>query len=299
MTEVAAPSPPRYILAPFVPTPPEVVERMLDLAGVTSSDVVYDLGCGDGRIAIAAARRGARAFGVDIEPHWVSEATKNAAAAGVSELASFDLQDALATGLAEATVVMLYLVEWSTRMMDAKLAAELRPGARIVSHSFGMGDRPAEKTEQWVDATGESRTLRLWIAGKSGTEPVDESVAALTRPRSGSLEVAEPADLADLSDLTVTRLAPLVGSTFSVALAAPWDLRLELAEVAALSPQTTFTGAFRAPFRLIFHGPAQPVHPQATLPLEHPELGRVEIFLVPIGPAAPGMGGMRYEAIFT
>lgn len=293
MTEVAAPSPPRYILAPFVPTPPEVVERMLDLAGVTSSDVVYDLGCGDGRVVIAAAKRGARGFGVDIEAHWVGEARKAAAAAGVGDLVAFEQQDALAVDLSQATVVMLYLVEWSTRMLDAKLAAELRPGARIVSHSFGMGDRPAEKTEQWVDSTGESRTLRLWIAGKSGTEPVDESVAALTRPRTGSLEVAAPAELADL---TVTRLVPLVGSTFSVALGAPWDLRLELAEVAALSPQTSFTGAFRAPFRLIFHGPAQPVHPQATVPLDHPQLGRLEIFLVPIGPHA---GGMQYEAIFT
>jgi SAM-dependent methyltransferase len=293
MTEVAAPSSPRYILAPYVPTPPEVVERMLDLAGVTSADVVYDLGCGDGRIVIAAAQRGARAVGVDVEPHWVAEATRNAAAAGVSDRAQFAVQDALAVDLSPATVVMLYLVEWSTRMLDAKLAAELRPGARIVSHSFGMGDRPAERTEQWVDATGESRTLRLWIAGKSGTEPVDESVAALTRPRSGSLEVAEPADLADF---TLERLAPLAGSTFSVALGAPWDLRLELAEVAALSPQTFFTGAFRSPFRLIFRGPAQPVHPQGTLPLDHPQLGRVEIFLVPIGPHA---GGMQYEAIFT
>ncbi len=154
MTEVAAPSPPRYILAPFVPTPPEVVERMLDLAGVTSADTVYDLGCGDGRIVIAAAQRGARAVGVDIEPHWVAESTRNAAAAGVSGSASFELQDALAADLSPATVVMLYLVEWSTRMLDEKLAAELRPGARIVSHSFGMGDRPAEKTEQWVDSTG-------------------------------------------------------------------------------------------------------------------------------------------------
>ena len=159
-----------------------------------------------------------------------------------------------------------------------------------------MGDRPAEKTEQWVDSTGEPRTLRLWIAGKTGAEPVDEKVSASTRPRSGSLEVG---GIADLADLTLERFAPLAGSTFSVALAAPWDLRLELAEVAALSPQTTFTGAFRAPFRLIFHGPAQPVHPQATLPLEHPELGRVEIFLVPIGPAAQGTNIMRYEAIFT
>ena len=290
MTEVATPSPPRYILAPFVPTPPEVVERMLDLAGVTSADVVYDLGCGDGRIVIAAAKRGARAVGVDIEPHWVAEATKNAAAAGVSDRARFEVQDALVLDVSSATVVMLYLVEWSTRMLDEKLAAELRPGARIVSHSCGMGDRPAEKTEQWVDATGEPRTLRLWIAGKSGTEPVDESVAALTRPRAGALEVAE------LAELTLERFRPLAGSTFSVAQPAPWDLRLELADVAALSPQTSSTGAFRAPFRLIFHGPTQPVHPQATLPLDHPQLGRIEIFLVPIGPDAIGM---RYEAIFT
>lgn len=289
MSEVAAPSSPRYILAPYVPTPPEVVERMLDLAGVTSSDVVYDLGCGDGRIVIAAAQRGARAVGVDIEPHWVAEATKNAAKAGVAERTEFQAQDALAVDLSPATVVMLYLVEWSTRMLDEKLAAELRPGARIVSHSFGMGDRPAEKTEQWVDSTGQPRTLRLWIAGKVGTEPVDESVSSQTRPRAVPVEV-------ELAELTLARLAPLVGSTFSVALSAPWDLRLELAEVAALSPQNFFSGAFRAPFRLIFHGPAQPVHPQATLPLLHPELGRIEIFLVPIGPDAIGM---RYEAIFT
>lgn len=289
MTEVAAPSPPRYILAPYVPTPPEVVERMLDLAGVTSSDVVYDLGCGDGRIAIAAAKRGARAVGVDIEAHWVEESRKNAAAAGVAERTSFEAQDALLADLSPATVVMLYLVEWSTRMLDEKLAVELRPGARIVSHSFGMGDRPAEKTEQWVDSTGQSRTLRLWIAGKIGTEPVDESVSAQTRPR------AVPAEV-ELAELTAARLAPLVGSTFSVALGAPWDLRLELTEVTALASQTSFTGAFRAPFRLIFHGPAQPVHPQAILPLEHSQLGRIEIFLVPIGPDAQGM---QYEAIFT
>ena len=293
MTEVAAPSLPRYILAPYVPTPPEVVERMLDLAGVTSADTVYDLGCGDGRIAIAAARRGARAVGIDIEPHWVAESTRNAAAAGIEGLASFELQDALTADLSPATVVMLYLVEWSTRMLDEKLAAELRPGARIVSHSFGMGDRPAEKTEQWVDSTGQPRTLRLWIAGKVGTEPVDESVSALTRPRSA------PKAPAELAELTLERFAALAGSTFSVVLSAPWHLRLELAEASPLSTQTSFTGAFRAPFRLIFHGPAQPVHPQATLPLDHPELGLVEIFLVPIGPAAQGMNIMRYEAIFT
>ncbi|MEO7793331.1 MAG: methyltransferase domain-containing protein [Thermoanaerobaculia bacterium] len=290
MTEVTAANPPRYILAPYVPTPPEVVERMLDLAGVRNADTVYDLGCGDGRIAIAAARRGARGFGVDIEPHWVSEAKKNAAAAGVSDRVSFEVQDALTADLTPATVVMLYFVEWSTRMFDDKLAAELRPGARIVSHSFSMGDRPAERTEQWVDATGQSRTLRLWIAGKVGSEPIDESLSALTRPRSGALAFAERADL------TLAGVIPLVGSTFSLALAEPWNLQLVLAEASPLSLQASPTGAFRAPFRLIFHGPAQPVHPQATLPLDHPKLGRVEIFLVPVGPDAQGM---LYEAIFS
>ncbi len=278
--------PSRYILAPYLATPPEVVERMLDLAGVTSGDVVYDLGCGDGRIVVAAVRRGARGVGVDIEPHWIEESHKNAAAAGVSDLASFELQDALLVDLSPATVVMLYLVEWSTRMLEAKLAAELRPGSRVVSHSFSMGDQQPEKIEQWVDSAGQSRTLRLWISGggrKTGAEaaPVQEALPA------GPLELA---------DLTLVRLQPLVGSTFSVALPEPWNLQLQLSEASPLSPATSFTGAFRAPFRLIFHGPAQPVHPQATLPLDHPQLGRVEIFLVPIGPDAIGM---RYEAIFT
>jgi len=185
---------------------------------------------------------------------------------------------------------MLYLVEWSTRMLDAKLAAELRPGARIVLAQLRHGG-PAGREDRTVDR------LRRKIAdapaldrGKVGAEPVDESVSALTRPRSGPLEVA------GLDELTLGRLAPLVGSDFAVALDAPWDLRLTLAEASPLSPQTSFTGAFRSPFRLIFHGPAQPVHPQQTLPLDHPQLGRVEIFLVPIGPDAVGM---RYEAIFT
>jgi len=87
-----------------------------------------------------------------------------------------------------------------------------------------------------------------------------------------------------------------VGSTFTVALSAPWDLELRLAEVSPLSPETSLAGASRAPFRMIFRGPAQPVHPQQTLPLDHSQLGRVEIFLVPIGPDAQGM---LYEAIFT
>ncbi len=288
MAEVAtAGSPTRYILAPYLATPPEVVERMLDLAGVSSSDVVYDLGCGDGRIVVAAALRGARGVGVDIEPYWIEKSRKKAAAAGVEDLVSFGVQDALTVDLAPATVVMLYLVEWSTRMLGAKLAAELRPGSRVVSHSFTMGDQQPEKLEQWVDASGQARTLRLWIAGSGRRKPTEEPLAGPS---------GVPGSPIELADLTLARLQPFVGSAFSVALGAPWDLELRLSEVSPLSKETSFTGAFRAPFRMIFHGPAHPVHPQQTLPLDHPQLGRVEIFLVPIGPDA---SGMRYEAIFT
>jgi SAM-dependent methyltransferase len=288
MSEAAAAIPTRYLLAPYLPTPPEVVERMLDLAQVASGDVVYDLGCGDGRIVIAAAERGARAVGFDIEAHWVGEARKRAAAAGVSHLASFELQDALKADLSPATVVMLYLVEWSTRMLEAKLAGELRPGARVVSHSFSLGDQEPEKLEQWVDASGHPRTIRLWIAD-GRREARSEAAAA---------REAAPTEARELADLTLTRLLPLVGSAFAVALPEPWNLELRLAEASPLDAQTTFTGAFRAPFRLIFHGPAQPVHPQATLPLFHPELGQNDVFLVPIGPERAS-GAMRYEAIFT
>ena len=155
---------PRYILAPFVPTPPEVVERMLDLARVSEQDLVYDLGCGDGRIVIAAARRGARGFGVDIEPYWVAKSRANAAQAGVEHLVSFALQDALTVDLAPATVVMLYLVQWSTEKLQPLLAAGLRKGSRIVSHSFPMGGRPADQLERWIDGGGQARTLYLWLA---------------------------------------------------------------------------------------------------------------------------------------
>ncbi|MEO8275576.1 MAG: hypothetical protein ABI639_05110 [Thermoanaerobaculia bacterium] len=105
-----------------------------------------------------------------------------------------------------------------------------------------------------------------------------------------------PAAIENLPGLSLVGLLPLVGSTFFVARDAPWNLPLVLTEASALSPQTSLPGTSRPPFRLIFTGPAQPVHPQATLPLDHPQLGRNEIFVVPIG---PGPDGMRYEAIFT
>ena len=155
---------PQYILAPFLPTPQDVVERMLLLAEVTSRDMVYDLGCGDGRIIITAASEyGARGVGVDIEPHWIAESLSEAKKRGVEHLVTFNLQDATTLDLTPATVVMLYLVNWSTSMLQPIIKRKVNAGTRIVSHSFGMKDWTAARTEKFIDAGGSARTLHLWI----------------------------------------------------------------------------------------------------------------------------------------
>jgi SAM-dependent methyltransferase len=119
----------------YVPTPQEVVDRMLDAANVGPLDVVYDLGCGDGRIVIAAAKKyGARGVGVDLDPARIREARANAKQAGVENLVRFEVAD-----LTEATVVTLYLLPSLNRRLMPKLFAELKPGARVVSHDFDMG----------------------------------------------------------------------------------------------------------------------------------------------------------------
>ena len=156
---------PRYILAPFVPTPDDVVERMLHIADVTSRDLVYDLGCGDGRIIITAASKyGARGVGVDIEPYRVAESQSCAKKAGVEDLVTFSLQDAMTMDLSPATVIMLYLVQWSTSKLQPIIRRQVRPGTRIVSHNFGLDDWTPVKTEKFTDASGWARTLYLWIA---------------------------------------------------------------------------------------------------------------------------------------
>jgi SAM-dependent methyltransferase len=150
-------------LAPFVPTPQDVVERMLKLAGVTKRDVVYDLGCGDGRIVITAAQKfGARGVGVDIDPQRVQQSEENAKKAGVEKLVTFKLQDALKTDVSKATVVTLYLLSSSNLALRPLLTAQLRPGARIVSHAFDMGDWEPLKIDRFTDEMGIARTLYLW-----------------------------------------------------------------------------------------------------------------------------------------
>ena len=154
---------PTQSLAPYVPTPEDVVERMLDLAGVKAGDVVYDLGCGDGRIPIAAAKRGARGVGVDIDPVRIKESNENARKAGVTGRVEFRLQDALTVDVSPATVVTLYLLGSSNAKLRPILTKQLKPGSRIVSHAFSMGtDWPADKVDTFVNTRGDEVTLYLW-----------------------------------------------------------------------------------------------------------------------------------------
>ena len=152
-------------LAPYVPTPYDVVNRMLELAEVTRDDVVYDLGCGDGRIVITAAERfGARGVGIDYDPERIAEANANAARRGVQDLVTFVRQDAMQADVSEATVVTLYLLSSSNRKLRPILTRQLRPGARIVSHAFRMGDWRPDVTQEFEDERGTPRTLHLWRA---------------------------------------------------------------------------------------------------------------------------------------
>jgi ubiquinone/menaquinone biosynthesis C-methylase UbiE len=141
---------------PYVPTKQEVVEEMLRMAGVKPGDVVYDLGCGDGRIVVTAAQKfGARGVGVDIDPRRIAEATANAQRAGVEKQVTFRVGDLFEADIRDATVVTLYLLPDVNLRLKPKLLRDLKPGTRVVSHDFSMGD-------DWKP----ERTLRLgndWI----------------------------------------------------------------------------------------------------------------------------------------
>jgi SAM-dependent methyltransferase len=150
-------------LAPYVATPTDVVERMLRLAKVGPGDLVYDLGCGDGRIVIAAAEKfGARGVGVEIDPGLINQAEAGARAAGVETRVKFLLQDALTVDVSDATVVTLYLLSASNVKLRPILTKQLRPGARIVSHSFAIGDWEPDVVDTFRDVAGTARTLYLW-----------------------------------------------------------------------------------------------------------------------------------------
>jgi SAM-dependent methyltransferase len=148
--------------APFVPTPMPVVERMLELAKVSQDDVVFDLGSGDGRMVIAAAQRyRARGVGVEINPVWVRDARRYAEQLGVTDRVTFRIEDLFTVDLRDATVVTLYLLPWMNRKLASRFQAELRPGARIVSHEYGIGDWPPDHSEEMV-VNGERHAIHLW-----------------------------------------------------------------------------------------------------------------------------------------
>jgi SAM-dependent methyltransferase len=143
---------------PYEPSSPEIVAAMLRLAAVGPGDVVYDLGCGDGRIVVEAARLGARGVGVDLDPARIGEARANARAAGVEGRVELRVEDLFRTDVAPATVVMLYLWPHVNLRLRPKLLRELRPGTRIVSHEHDMGDWPPRETVQ----IGRAK-LHLWV----------------------------------------------------------------------------------------------------------------------------------------
>ncbi|MGE5306687.1 MAG: SAM-dependent methyltransferase [Alphaproteobacteria bacterium] len=160
---------------PFVPTPVEVIDRMLALAEVKQGDVVYDLGSGDGRIVIRAAKKyGVHAVGIEMDQLLLEKARQGAKAEGVSHLVEFRAEDALKADISPATVVTLYMLPWFNEAMKPNFKKMLKPGARIVAHDFGIEGWEPDKTEKLpkIEIMAEGRrhqhTIYLWRVKKTG-----------------------------------------------------------------------------------------------------------------------------------
>jgi len=145
-------------IVPFVPTPQDVVDKMIELAGVKKGDTVYDLGSGDGRIVITAAKKGARAVGFEIDGDLVKESRENIQKAGVQNSAEIRQQDILTVDLSAASVITMYLLPDVNLRLRPNILSQLKPGSRVVSHAFDMGDWKPDRTER-IDG----RTVYLWI----------------------------------------------------------------------------------------------------------------------------------------
>ncbi len=150
-------------IVPFVPSPQVVVDKMVELAGVKKGDVVFDLGSGDGRIVIAAAKRGATAIGFEIDGDLVKESRENIRKAGVQDLAEIRQQDILTVDFSPASVVTMYLLPDVNLKLKPNLLSQLKPGSRLVSHAFDMGDWKPEKVERV-----EGRTVYFWTIPAKG-----------------------------------------------------------------------------------------------------------------------------------
>ena len=150
-------------IAPFLPTPQEVVDRMLELAEFRQGDLLYDLGPGDGRIVITAARRyGANAVGFEIDPALVTHSCRNIKEAGLEHLAKIREEDLRSVDRSRASVVTMYLYPGANLGLRAELVRQLKPGSRVVSHDFGMGDWKPDRVERLTDSSGFLRTIYLW-----------------------------------------------------------------------------------------------------------------------------------------
>lgn len=155
---------------PYVPSPYEVVEEMLRLAQLKPGDILYDLGCGDGRIVVEAARRGIKGIGIDIDPERIAESWENARLAGVTNLVKFRQGDLFTADIHDASVVTLYLLTYVNLKLRPKLLSELKPGTRLVSHNYAMDTwRPDQTTTVVVDDS--VHTVYFWIipANLTGT----------------------------------------------------------------------------------------------------------------------------------
>ena len=154
-------------LAPFDPTPRDVVERMLNLASVKSGDILYDLGAGDGRVVITAAKKfGIRAVGYEIDPGLVKLARENVKKQRVEHLVEIRQEDFLGADLSSASVVTLYLSYDGNLALRSKLMNELKPGARVVSYAFDMAEWQAKIAERYRDGAGNSHMIYLWQIGE-------------------------------------------------------------------------------------------------------------------------------------
>lgn len=200
---------------PYVPTPPEVVDAMLSLAAVRAGDVLYDLGCGDGRIVIAAAKRfGIKAAGIDIDPIRIEESEANAAAAGLEGKVRFVKQDIFEADFRDATVVTMYLLNSVNVRLRPKLLSELRPGTRLVSHSFEMGDWRPDKTVEISTSYGDVRDIHFWVVPANVSGRWDWEVAVGGRTRRVTLQAAQ--EFQDVSATATEDGRPLAVGGFVV-----------------------------------------------------------------------------------
>ncbi len=153
-------------LAPYVPTPSEIVNKMLETAGVSSKDVVYDIGCGDGRIVITAARKyGARGVGIDIDPEMIDDSNYNAREAGVGPFVKFVCMDATKADISEATVVTIYLLPESNALLRPLFEKQLKPGSRVVSHNYEIPgwERKLVKSMALKDRDGVDHSIFSYV----------------------------------------------------------------------------------------------------------------------------------------